>query len=101
MAGKAFWRALIGGAIGVATFAVLNVGPAPAAADLTETETVAVADTRVAERRPNSAYGELKRLIVGSTPGYESYFRFDLSETDGDVARATLHVYKADRVVAS
>jgi hypothetical protein len=52
-----------------------------------------VADAAVSEAEPETNFGDSSELRVDGTPAVRSYLRFDLSEIDDPIRRATLRVY--------
>jgi hypothetical protein len=52
-----------------------------------------VADAAVSEAEPEANFGESKDLRVDGSPAVRSYLRFDLSQIEDPIRRATLRVY--------
>jgi hypothetical protein len=56
----------------------------------------AIADARVEQDWPTRNFGAESRLVADTSPGAESYLRFNVSEVTGPVTRAVLRLYASD-----
>ena len=75
--------------------ATLAGGALPAAA-ATVAAVEAAADARVAKKTPNMNFGTATKLEADGSPVVESFLRFDVTDVDAAVTRATLRLFATD-----